>query len=247
MGYDFVELETAELHPEEPDGQGFTALADRIQRSGIPAVSFRNLLAGHRKVVGPAVDLEALRVYLETVTRRAGELGGEVIVLGSGEARRVPPGYPEALALEQFSTAAQIAGDIAGSRGLRIAIEALNRTETNLLHFVRDAADLAVRINHPSVGVVADAYHMHMEFEPWRAVVDAGAKLFHVQVSDVGRTHPGTRSHDLWGFFTFLNAASYEGPVSIECGWSRFLEDGAGALAFVVEASRSKGQLPFSP
>ena len=37
---------------------------------------------------------------------------------------------------------------------------------------MRDAADLAARINHPSVGVVADAYHMHMEREPWRSILD---------------------------------------------------------------------------
>lgn len=246
MGYDFVELETTELHPEDPGRKGFAVLADRIKRAGIPAASFRNLLPGHRKVVGPSVDFDGLRAYLEVVASRAAELGGEVIVLGSGEARRAPPGYPEAQALEQFATAARIAGDIAGSRGLRIAIEALNRTETNLLHFVRDAAELTRRINHPAVGVVADAYHMHMEFEPWRSVLEAGDRLFHVQVSDLGRTHPGSRSHDLWGFFTFLNAVSYEGPVSIECGWSRFREDGAGALAFVVEASRSRGQLSFA-
>jgi D-psicose/D-tagatose/L-ribulose 3-epimerase len=246
MGFDFVELETWELHPDEDERGGFAVLKKRIERSGIPAVSFRNLLPGHRKVVGPDVDLDGLRAYLGVVVARAAELGGEVIVLGSGEARRVPPGYPEGRALEQFSTAGRIAGDIAASRGLRIAIEALNRTETNLLHFVGDAAELTRRIDHPSVGVVVDAYHMHMEHEPWRAILDAGERIFHVQVSDVGRTHPGSRSLDLWGFFTFLNAASYDRTVSIECAWARFLEDGARALAFVREASRSKGQLPFS-
>jgi len=87
MGYDFVELETPELCPGETDRQGFMALADRIQRSGIPALSFRNLLPAHRKVVGPSVDLGSLHAYLEVVARRAAELGGEVIVLGSGEAQ----------------------------------------------------------------------------------------------------------------------------------------------------------------
>jgi sugar phosphate isomerase/epimerase len=245
MGFDFVELEVPELCPEETGARGFAVLARRLERSGVPASSFRNLLPAHRRIVGPSVDPASLQAYLERVVPRAAELGGAVIVLGSGEARRVPTGFPVPRALEQFATFARTAGDVAGAHGLRIAIEALNRTETNMIHFLGDAAGLADRIGHPCVGVVADVHHMQMEQEPWRAILDARGRLFHVQASDSGRTPPGTRSRDLWAFFTFLRAASYDGLVSIECSWTAFLDQAPRALAFVGEASRSGWEVEF--
>lgn len=246
MGYDYVEVPSGDLYPEQPSS-AFTPTARAIAAAGIPALAFNYLVPPTIPIVGPVVDLERLRAYMSVAAERAASLGGAVFVLGSGPARRLPEGFPRARAVDQFRAFGRLAAEEAGRHGMTVALEAINRTETNFLHTLQEAVEHARAIGLPNVGVLADAYHMHMESEPFWHLLETDGLLSHVQVCDAGRSYPGSRSLDLWGFFVYLNRLAYSRTVSVECRWNSFTMEGGPALEFVRSASSTIGELAFAP
>jgi sugar phosphate isomerase/epimerase len=245
MGYDYVEVPVPDLAPEQPPA-AFEKTARAIADAGIPALAFNYFVPLTLPIVGPAVDVDHLRRYVTVVVERASSLGGRIIVLGSGQARRVPAGFPPEVAIQQFGSFARLAADTADRHGMSVAIEALNRTETNLLHRFDQAVELARAVGVAALGVLVDTYHMHMEAEPFRNLLLAEGLLKHVQVCDAGRSYPGSRGLDLWGAFIYLNHMGYSGTVSVECRWASFEAEGGPALEFVRGASTTTGELAFA-
>lgn len=246
VGYEYVEIPAADLAPESV-ASAFVPTARAIEEAGIPALAINYLVPPSLPFVGPSVDHDRLCRYISVVASRAASLGGRILVLGSGSARHAPPGFPEGKAMEQFRAFARIAAEEAARHDLTVAVEAINRTETNLLHTLEDATSFASDIAHPAVGVLADAYHMHMAGEPFWHLLPARRLLRHVQVCDQGRSYPGSRSLDLWAFFIHLNHLGYDGSVSVECRWTSFAAEGRPALEFVRRASTTTGELGFAP
>ena len=246
MGYEYVEIPVADLYPDGP-ASGFTRSARAVEAAGIPALAFNYLVPPSLPIVGPAVDWDHLQRYVNVAAKRAASLGGHVFVLGSGPARRLPAGYPYADGAAQFRRFAQLTAQAADRHGMTVALEAINRTETNFLHTLQEAVEHAGAIGLPNVGVLADAYHMHMESEPFWHLLETDGLLRHVQACDAGRSYPGSRSLDLWGFFIYLSHLGYDGTVSVECRWKSFGAEGRHALEFVREASATSGELAFAP
>lgn len=246
MGYDYVEIPVHDLCPEGP-ATAFTPTARAIAAAGIPALAFNYLVPPSLPIVGPSVDMDRLRRYVGVAAERAAALGGKVFVLGSGPARRLPDAYPRTAGVEQFRAFARLTAEAADRHGMTVALEAINRTETNFLHTLEEAVEHAHAIDLTTVGVLADAYHMHMESEPFWHLLGTDGLLAHVQVCDEGRSSPGSRHLDLWGFFVYLNHLGYSGTVSVECRWKSFGAEGRPALEFVRGASSTIGELAFAP
>jgi sugar phosphate isomerase/epimerase len=242
MGYEFVELRVSELVDDTRSG-GFADIERAVVRAGIPARTFNFFLPPTLAVVGPDVDHEALRRHVAVAAERAAAIGGEVFVFGSGGARWVPAGFPSDTAAAQVREAAWIAAEEAGRFGIRIALEPLSRVESNILHTVEDALAWVRETSHPGLGITADSYHMHMEAEPQRHLLLAGAHLLHVQVCDAGRLPPGGHGLDLRGFFIYLNAIGYDRTVAVECAFQAFADEGPIALAYVQQVARTTGDL----
>ena len=107
--------------------------------------------------------------------------------------------------------------EAAAVRGLRIAIEPLNRFETDLVHTAADAVRMARDVAHPAAGVMIDSFHMTIEEDSLeQAVLAAGPHLLHVQVSENQRGIPGTGLTDWAGLARGLRAVNYRGLVVIE-------------------------------
>ena len=72
----------------------------------------------------------------------------------------------------------------------RIAIEPLNRYETNFLNLGSDALNLIEQVDSAAVGLHLDPYHMNIE-EPGFAgpIEEAGEKLYHFW--GAGHVHMG--------------------------------------------------------
>lgn len=103
--------------------------------------------------------------------------------------------------------------DHAAERGVKLAVEPLNRYETSLVNTVEQALDALPEDCH----LALDVYHMNIEEkDPARAVRQAAGRIAHVQVCGTDRGTPGADRFDWPGFSRALRDAGYQGPLVIE-------------------------------
>lgn len=236
-GYDFVEWPLRSTVGDITDGE-YAELRKLTDRLPIAPEAWNVMLPPSIRVVGPEADHNAMARYLDVAFPRAAELGGSVVVFGSGGSRRAPEGWPHEQALRQFEEACLRAGEAADRWGITIAIEPLNRGETNLVNTVAEGAVVVTRVSHPAVKLLSDLYHVYKEREAYEDTAAAGDLLAHVHVAaPEDRTMPlADRGGDaLVEYFAALHQAGYDARISVECsGWG--IEEAAAGLAFLRHA-----------
>ena len=111
----------------------------------------------------------------------------------------------------------RIVCDMAADRGVKLAIEPLNRFESDLVNTAEDVVRLVNDIDHPSAGILLDGFHMAIEERNVESAIRlAGEKLLHLQVSENYRGSPGTGQTPWNAYKAGLEAINYKGIVSIE-------------------------------
>jgi sugar phosphate isomerase/epimerase len=231
-GFDYLECTLVSLQPEA-DEATFAPILARYQAAPLPVRTCNVFLPGDLKVVGPQVDQARLGRYVETALARAQQIGIRLAVFGSGTARMVPDGFARAQAEAQVVDFLQMVAEVAAATGITIAIEPLNRKESNILNSVGEAVTLAQRVDRPSIRVLADFYHMDEEGEPLSEISRYGAWLAHIHVADSGRLAPGTGTYPYDQFVAELRAAGYTGDVSVECRWGDFANEAGPSVRFL--------------
>lgn len=234
-GYDYLEASVAgDLIPEE-DEAAWAEKRRRLLALPLRAEAF-NSFVRTGKIVGPEADPVRLRRYADTALLRAAQVGGEVIVLGSGGARQIPDGFPEEQADHQLREFLGFCADASERTGVVVVIEPLARSECNFVNRVSEGAAWARSVGRAGVRVLADTYHMEQGGEPVSEIVEAGDVLAHAHTADTGRKVPGTGVYDHAAFFRALNGAGYGGRVSLECSWGDFAAEVGPALAHLRRA-----------
>lgn len=105
----------------------------------------------------------------------------------------------------------------AGDRNIRLAIEPLNRYETDFINTCSQAMKLINDIGHKAAGLLLDTYHMNIEEKnSATAIRAAGNKLFHFHACGCDRGTPGN-DHINWKDITSaIKEIKYDGSVVIE-------------------------------
>jgi D-psicose/D-tagatose/L-ribulose 3-epimerase len=97
---------------------------------------------------------------------------------------------------------------------------------------VDDVIRLINDIDHPAAQIMLDGFHMSIEEKDLeRAIVTAGEKLIHVQVSENYRGTPGTGQTNWEAYRSGLEKINYTGVVSIE-SFTTENRELAGAVCF---------------
>ncbi len=234
-GWDYVELGVGALAPDGSDSE-WAPVRDAI--AGVPVEACNCFLPGAHRITGPDVALAGVLGYVSRAMDRMTEVGARVVVLGSGGARNLPDGWSKERGLEQIAEFLAAAAPIAHAHGVAIAVEPLRPAESNIINLVDEATDLVRRVNHPSVRVLADYYHMAEGGDSLDAIARAGALLAHVHTADVGRKPPGAGERDHHALLAALRAIGYAGRLSVECSWSDFDSENGASLAFLRECVR---------
>ncbi len=109
-------------------------------------------------------------------------------------------------------------GDKAKAAGTTVLLEPLNRYEDHMVNTLAQGVDLLKHIDHGSVKLMADLFHMNIEEADSAAAIDAAMPyVAHVHLADSNRLEPGNGHTDFAAPFAVLNKHGFTGACAIEC------------------------------
>ncbi|MEN5379477.1 sugar phosphate isomerase/epimerase family protein [Sphingobacterium kitahiroshimense] len=115
--------------------------------------------------------------------------------------------------LENLLEATQYAKE----QGIVLALEPLNRFETDMINTVEQALELINQIDDPHLKILLDTFHANIEEKSiLKSIHLLGDKLAHVQGNENDRGTPGTGQVDWSGIRDALNEIGYQGSVILE-------------------------------
>ena len=237
-GYDYIEMPVDTVEPESPSSE-FDEIREEIRSHEIVPEVWNYLIPDDIKIVGDEVDSYRVERYLRTAFERVEELGGEIVVFGCGESRKVPDGFDRAEARDQIIEFLTLAGQIAGTYGITIAVEPLSSNVTNIINTISEAMDYVKTVDHPFVKTMVDLYQMKLENEPIQNILEADNDLVHVHTADPGRLYMESGTQPYADFFEMLRSIGYNDRMSmfVECSWKEFDEECEKALEFLKKLS----------
>lgn len=101
--------------------------------------------------------------------------------------------------------------------GIVLAVEPLNRFETDCINTIDQAIDLIERVGSPALKIHADTFHMGIEeVDSAAAIRRAGNHIGHFHASASHRGLIGQDQVDWKGVLTALSDIGYEGDIVIE-------------------------------
>jgi sugar phosphate isomerase/epimerase len=100
---------------------------------------------------------------------------------------------------------------------VKLAIEPINRYETNIINTVESGIEKVKMANMENVGLLLDTFHMNIE-EPSivQSILKAKEHTFHFHVADSNRWYPGAGHIDFSEVLDTLNQIDYKGFVTAE-------------------------------
>lgn len=230
MGYDMVEIAV-----EDPALIDVAALKRALQR-----YKLKPSICG---AFGPSRDLTNQDISVQqnclAYIRDCLELTAEVgcgffagpIYAAVGKARMVPATQRKKewdLAVVNLRKVCEMAAGY----GLQIALEPLNRFESDLVNTASDIKKMIQEIQHPAARIVLDGFHMNIEeADIEQAILTAGHLLVHLQVAENYRGTPGTGQTNWGAYRKGLEAIQYQGAVVIE-SFTTSNQELAGAVCF---------------
>jgi D-psicose/D-tagatose/L-ribulose 3-epimerase len=215
MGYDLIEVCI-----EDPGVVSADALKKASERTGLP-VSICGAFGPDRDVSHEDPEKRQLGIdYLKLCVDIAQAVGSPHVAgpmySATGKARLLPPEAREQQRQWAADSLREVA-DYAAERGVTLAIEPLNRFETDLVNTVEQGLELCELVGRDNVGLMLDTFHMNIEEKHiGEAITSAGDKVFHFQVSENDRGTPGS-GHVPWSeTFEALKSIDYQGSIVVE-------------------------------
>jgi D-psicose/D-tagatose/L-ribulose 3-epimerase len=221
LGFDFVEL----LMPEPEDELDLGEVKRALDASGLGVVlaarvsTERSIVSAEPKARQGGID------YLRTCIEAATELGAGIVggplyggPLVFAGIRPAPVDEREREArFERCVEGLAVAADEAARAGVRLALEPLNRFETDIVSTTAQGVAVVDQVNSAALGLLLDTFHMNMEESSIpEAIRAAGGRIVHVQANENHRGFPGTGHLPWTEIFRTLREVGYEGPIGLE-------------------------------
>ena len=158
--------------------------------------------------------------YLRACIDKAAVLGAEVVAGPiydwTGNTGFIDPAARDEL-LARLARNLRPVLDHAEAAGVRLAVEPLNRFETSLFNTVEQTMELITAVDHRSLGVLLDTFHMNIEERDIGAAIRlSGDRLYHFHACGNDRGAPGHDGIDWLAVRDALIDIEYRGAVSIE-------------------------------
>jgi D-psicose/D-tagatose/L-ribulose 3-epimerase len=219
-GFDFVEL----LVPE-PGELDLSATRRALDGEGLGVVLAARVNLDRNLASDDAARRQAGRDYLRRCVDIAQALGARTVggpLYGNPLvfAGRAPHPVDEALRQRREHWCVEglrAAAPHARAAGVTLGVEPLNRFETDILNTTRQGVALMKLVDHASVGLVLDTFHMNMEDDSIPdAIRAARGHVAHFQANENHRGYLGTGHIDWTGVVRALADTGYAGTISLE-------------------------------
>ncbi|WP_138991010.1 sugar phosphate isomerase/epimerase [Larkinella sp. C7] len=234
LGFSFIEESVGRfLIPDAGDSQ-YEKNRVTLKTEGLPVRSYIYFFPGTLKSVGPTLHHEAILQRADLALKRAKECGSKNIVFGSGGSRAIPDGFDRATAKAQHIELCKKMAPLAEKHGVTLAVEPLNRGETNFINSLAEGVEIIQAVNNPWFKLQCDIYHMLKEDEKPEEIIKYRQYITHCHIAEKQkRTAPGVMGDDFKPYFRALKQIKYEGGLSLECNWTDFDNEVALGLATV--------------
>jgi sugar phosphate isomerase/epimerase len=223
LGYSYIEEGVGRfLIPDGGDAQ-YKKNKALFETTQFPIRSYVTFAPGTLKSVGPDANHEGLLQRADLAFERAKTCNSPFVVFGSSASRTIPEGFDREKAKQQHIEVASKMAVLAQKHGITIALEPLNRGETNFINSLAEGAEIVEAVNHPHFKLLADVYHMLRENEGPEQIVKYGKLIVHTHIAEKqNRTPPGVVGDDFREYFRALRKIKYKGAMSLECRWKNF-------------------------
>lgn len=214
-GFDSVEIGLEDASHVDPK-----ALTKALNDNGLICGSICAAVGPDRDLRGSEADQKNGSDYMKGVMDVMAEVNCPIMMgpvySAVGRAEITPPDEYK----KQFDTVTKnlrALAEYAAERNIKIAVEPLNRYETDFINTCEQALKLINSVNHPSLRMMLDTYHMNIEEkDSAKAILMAGDKLVHFHACGCDRGTPGN-DHINWdGIVSALKQIKYDGSVVIE-------------------------------
>lgn len=241
-GFDYVELSATEI--AGLTDADFDAAAAKIKQLGIATPVANLFLPGTMKVTGPDINAGQQMAHVTKALTRLSKLGTEIVVFGSGTARRVPDGFAKDEAFKQLVDFGRRAAGVARANGITIAIEPLRKQETNIINSAGEGLELVNAIADPNFQLMIDFYHLASEQEDPAIVIRARDHIRHLHMANpTGRVFPQKwEEFDYAPFFANLRTIGYDKRISVEGNTTDLAAQGPVAVALLRKAFEKAGR-----
>jgi len=222
LGYDYIEENLSAI--VALSDEAFGRKLEKVRTSKIPVYAFNCFFTSDTPVLSDSF-FEKAEAYAAKAFSRAGAMGAKICVIGSGKARTIPEGVCRESAEKRFIDILKIFGAEANKYGIKVVIEPLNKSETNFMTTVAEAAEIAKRCGLDNVGTMIDFHHFSVEHETGENLSEFGNLIYHAHIarSDPDRGVPKEEDKDdLKKWLAILKSINYNGAMSIEARYGDF-------------------------
>jgi D-psicose/D-tagatose/L-ribulose 3-epimerase len=214
-GFESVEISIESFSDIDP-----TYVYDQSQRHGLVCGSVTPCMGPDRDLRGTVRQQRTGIQFLKGVIDRMGTLGARTLagvvysVVGRADAMSASERR------RQWRTVVRNlreVADYAGERGSCIALEPVNRFETDFINTCDQGLEMIHDVGSPALKLHLDTFHMNIEEkDPAAAIRRAGNRLGHLHACGTDRGTPGNDHFDWPATAAALKSISYQGDVVIE-------------------------------
>ena len=156
--------------------------------------------------------------YLNALIDFCADLEGEMMTFGSPKQRNTQ-GISVDEAKKYFAEGLASVADHAQQRGVKILIEHLDHTQTDVVNTLAEARAIVKQVNHPAIQMMFDFHNTLDETDPLDVLVKRFYKdIYHVHVQEMDGQYLGTGNaiNDYVKSFQVLKDNAYKRWVSLE-------------------------------
>jgi len=209
LGFDFIEMSLMRPRDFEPKPH-----RKALKKAGIGATASLILPARAHMPAHPRRAKKFLFEVLEKMEAVGANYLCGCIAMGGGVFTGLAPTDQERQVV--IETLGEVVAE-AKKRGIRVALECVNRYETYLYNLLADGRQTVKAIGTDNMDLHGDTYHMNIEedgyYQPLLAVGDV---LGYMHMSESHRGLIGTGTIDWATIFKALKEVNYKGPLVLE-------------------------------